>query len=317
MAAPQSRLTMASPAALPPGRIVWWGGALLVVAYALLWAIVPHDGELIRKLWFLPGVGVVGAIIANTSGTGGGVVFVPVFNALREVGVMRLDPLQVVAVSMGIQSFGMTVGALRWTDRLYHQPVPAALHARVRPRDFFTVAGAVLALSLPAMLITQRATAFDPHAVLTGYKAFSIMLGLALVVSTWSVNREREEQWALRPVDLAAVMLLAIPGGILTALFSVGVGELVALYLFIRHYPVLLCTGAACLISSISVIAGLVWHVDAGTVQWEVVLLAAPGAMLGGFLARPIALWLGARRLKTIDGSWIVLSAIYLLWLNR
>ena len=113
------------------------------------------------------------------------------------------------------------------------------------------------------------------------------------------------------------LILLAIPGGILTALFSVGVGELVALYLFIRHYPVLLCTGAACLISSVSVIAGSVWHIGAGTIQWEVVLLAGPAAAIGGFFARPIALWLGARRLKTLDGAWIVASAAYLLWLNR
>jgi hypothetical protein len=33
-------------------------------------------------------------------------------------------------------------------------------------------------------------------------------------------------------------------------------------------------------------------------------------------LARPVALWLGAKRLKTLDGAWIVLSALYLLWLN-
>ena len=38
-------------------------------------------------------------------------------------------------------------------------------------------------------------------------------------------------------------------------------------------------------------------------------------AMLGAFLARPIALWLGARRLKTAGGLWIVASALYLVWL--
>ena len=65
------------------------------------------------------------------------------------------------------------------------------------------------------------------------------------------------------------------------------------------------------------VIAGSVWHIGAGTIQWEVVLLAGPAAAVGGFFARPIALWLGARRLKTLDGAWIVASAAYLLWLNR
>ena len=311
MAAAQPRLT-----APPRGRLVRVGGALLLAAYATLWLRVPYDPALLQALWFLPGVGVVGAIIANTSGTGGGVVFVPVFNGLSALGVMSLGPLQVVAVSMGIQSFGMSMGALRWTDRLLHQPEPAPLEARVRPRDFATVVAAVLALSLPALLWTQRATAFDQHAVLMGYKLFSISLGLALIAATWTVNRTRPERARLERVDLAVLLLLAVPGGAITALFSVGIGELVALYLFIRHYPILLATGAACAISAVSVIAGSLWHVGAGTIQWEVVLLAAPGAMLGGFLARPIALWLGARRLKTIDGAWIVLSALYLLGLN-
>lgn len=312
MAATQSGLS-----AVPKGRLVTIGGSLLFAAWLALALVVAFDTELLRNLWFLPGIGVIGAIIANTSGTGGGVVFVPVFNVLRDWSIMDLQPLQIVGVSMAIQSFGMTMGALRWTERLYHQPEPGALHARVAPRDFFAVALAVLVLSLPAMLLTQRLTSFDQHAVLLGYKTFSILLGLALIASTWTVNLARPERERLQRADLAVLLLLAIPGGILTALFSVGVGELVALYLFIRHYPVLLCTGAACLISSISVIAGSLWHIEAGTIQWEVVLLAAPAAVVGGFLARPIALWLGARRLKTLDGAWIVASAAYLLWLNR
>jgi uncharacterized protein len=302
--------------ALPPGRIVLVGGLMLFAAYIALWVLVPADPELLAKLWFLPGVGVIGAIIANTSGTGGGVVFVPVFNALRELGVMSLSPLMVVGVSMGIQSFGMTMGSLRWTDRLLHQPAPGPLEAQVRIKDFATVVGAVLALSLPALLATQRLTAFDQQDVLFAYKGFSILLGSALIAATWTFNAARPERVKLARIDLIVLVALAIPGGMITALFSVGMGELVALYLFIRHYPVLLCTGAACVISAVSCIAGVVWHIGAGTVQWEVVLLAGPAAALGGFLARPIALWLGAKRLKTLDGGWIVLSALYLLWLN-
>ena len=301
---------------LAPGRIVWLGSAVLLAAYIALAALVPADPALLAKLWFLPGVGVIGAIIANTSGTGGGVVFVPVFNALRELGVMSLAPLSVVGVSMAIQSFGMTMGSLRWTDRLLHQPAPGPLEARVRLKDFATVVLAVLALSLPAMLATQRLTAFDQQDVLYAYKAFSIALGCALIAATWTINAARPERTALARGDLIVLLVLAIPGGVLTALFSVGMGELVALYLFIRHYPVLLCTGAACVISAVSCIAGVVWHIAAATIVWEVLLLAAPTAVLGGFLARPIALWLGAKRLKTMDGSWIVLSALYLLWLN-
>ena len=291
------------------------GGAVLALAYAALWFVAEYDSQLLGDLWFLPGVGVVGAIIANASGTGGGVVFVPVFNALRDLGTMTLGPLQVVAVSMGIQSFGMSLGALRWTDRLYHQHEPNPLEASARAHDYWLVCALVLALSTPALLWTQRIVDFDPRMVMLGYKTFSILLGAALIVATWTINRAVAERASLARVDLAMLALIAIPGGAITALFSVGIGELVAFYLFLRHYPMVLCVGTACVISAVSCIAGLLWHVEAGTVAWEVVLLAAPGAMLGAVLARPIALWLGARRLKTLGGLWIVASALYLVWL--
>ena len=294
------------------------GGAALVALYAGILLFATYDQALLGELWFLPGIGVLGAAIANTSGTGGGVVFVPVFNALREHGVMTLDPFRVTAASMAIQCFGMTMGGLRWTDRLLHQPAKSSssLEVRVRPRDFALVIFAVLALSLPAMLAMQRLTTVDGQLILLGYKTFSILLGLALIITTWTINNNRPERSRLEKVDILALLLIALPGGALTALFSVGIGELVALYLFIRHYPVLLCTGAACVISSVSVLAGSIWHIESGTIPWEIVLLAGPGAALGGFLARPIALWLGARRLKTLDGAWIILSACYLIVLN-
>ena len=300
-----------------PGRLVIFGGAALLALYVGILLFASYDPVLIGQLWFLPGIGALAAVIANTSGTGGGVVFVPVFNGLREHGVMALDPLRVTAASMAIQCFGMTIGGLRWTDRLLHQPAAAgAGDVRVRPRDFALVIAAVLVFALPAMLAMQRLTMVDGHLILLGYKIFSIFLGLALIITTWTINHNRPERARLEKVDILILLLIAIPGGALTALFSVGVGELVALYLFIRHYPVLLCTGTACVISSVSVLTGIVWHIEMDTIAWEIVLLAGPGAVLGAFLARPIALWLGARKLKTLDGTWIVLSAVYLIVLN-
>jgi len=310
-----SRRPLSRPA---PGRLVIYGGAVLLALYIGILLFASYDLVLVGQLWFLPGIGALAAVIANTSGTGGGVVFVPVFNGLREHGVMALDPLRVTAASMAIQCFGMTMGGLRWTDRLLHQPAlaPASQEARVRPRDFALVIGVVLAFALPAMWAMQRLTVVDGALILLGYKIFSIFLGLALIITTWTINNNRPERSRLETVDIVILLLIAIPGGALTALFSVGVGELVALYLFMRHYPVLLCTGTACVISSVSVLVGIIWHVEMETIAWEIVLLAGPGAVAGAFLARPIALWLGARKLKTLDGTWIVLSALYLIALN-
>ncbi len=294
---------------------LWLGVAGLVVAYAITFLAVPKDMAQWGPLWFVPGVGVIGAIIANASGTGGGVVFIPVFNVLRELGTWQLDPLRVTAISMGIQAFGMSVGALRWTDRLLHQPaLPAGPHeAPTRYRDYALVCLLVLAISLPLQLLTQLYAEVDGGTVLLAYKGFSIVLGIALIIATWTVNRDAPERASLARFDLIFLALLAVPGGFITALFSVGIGELVAFYLFLRHFPMVLAVGTACVISSISMIAGTLVNQQAGIIIWDVVLLAAPGAMIGAILARPIALWLGPRKLKTAGAVWIIASAIYLL----
>lgn len=302
----------------PYSRWLWLGIVGLVLAYGQTFLTVPKDTSSWSSLWFVPGVGVIGAIIANASGTGGGVVFVPVFNALRSMDEWQLDPLRVTAISMGIQAFGMSVGALRWTDRLLHQPAlpKGSREAHVQVGDYAAVCLLVLAISLPLQLLTQAQIRVDGSTILLAYKAFSIALGAALIVATWTVNRDAPERQELARIDYAVLAALSIPGGFITALFSVGIGELVAFYLFLRHYPMVLAVGTACVISSISMIAGTLLNQQAGIIAWDIVLLAAPGAMVGALLARPIALWLGPRKLKTAGGVWIILSALYLLAAN-
>ncbi|MBB5717896.1 putative membrane protein YfcA [Stakelama sediminis] len=294
-------------------RTVGMAMMALAIAYAAIWIAAPVDPRLLRSLWFLPCIGLLGATIANTSGTGGGVVFIPVFNILREMQVMTLDRTQVVAASFLIQCFGMSIGALRWASGLHAQPAEAR---EATLADFWRVVAIVLMCALPVELTTQWMTRFNPHDVLLAFKGFSILLGLAVIVTTWTVNRHRPANAHVHPVDFIVLALIGLTGGFVTALFSVGVGELVALYLFIRHYPVVLCAGTAVVISSLSCIAGALFHILHGNVVWEVVVLAVPGALVGGWFARPVALWLGAKRLKTLDGCWIVASSLYLIALN-
>ena len=289
------------------------GALCLLLGYLAIWALVPLSAQLLREIWFVPTIGFLGAAIANTSGTGGGVVLVPVFSILRDAGIMSLNSVQVVATSFLIQCFGMTMGALRWSTGLHHEPASTRAASL---RDYWAVIGVVLFFSLPTMLAAQRLARFDPHEVLLAFKCFSIVLGLVVIGTTWTVNRSRPSLSRVARWDFIVLSAIGLGGGYVTALFSVGVGELVALYLFIRHYPIVLCTGTAVTISSISVLAGAPFHIIGGDVAWEVVALAVPGAALGGYVARPLALWLGANRLKTLDGCWIVASSLYLIVLN-
>lgn len=285
----------------------------LTAGYAAIWLCAGVDHASLGRLLIVPFVGVAGAVIANASGAGGGVVFIPVFNVLSADGIIPMTPADVLGASFLIQCFGMTMGALTWL-RATHTVTPA--RTGIPAAQFWQMIGLVLLVSIPVMLATQRLADVDARTTLVAFKAFSVALGVALLAVTWTFNRNAPERMTLNRTDVVILILVSALGGFATALFSVGTGELLALYLFLRHFPLNTCSASAVIASSASVLTGGVHHVLGGTVPWEVVALAAPGALLGGFLARRIAHWLGPLRLKTLVGLWIVLSGLYLIFAN-
>ena len=82
--------------------------ALLLCVWLGLLLSQPTPFQLIKEFGLFSGLGVIGAIFANATGAGGGVVFVPFFNYLS------FSPQSVVATSFAIQCCGMTAGALTW-----------------------------------------------------------------------------------------------------------------------------------------------------------------------------------------------------------
>lgn len=120
----------------------------------------------------------MGAIIANASDTGGAVVLIPVFNAIDEMGGFDLNPGRLVAISMGIQAFGMSVGALRWTDRLLHQPsVPAHPNeALVRPKDYAVLCLIALTDRNQHGIVDGQAGKADKVAMFRTLTAFTLLL---------------------------------------------------------------------------------------------------------------------------------------------
>ena len=59
-------------------------------------------------------LGIVGAVFANATGAGGGVVFVPFFQQLA------FSPEAVIATRFAIQCCGMTAGAISWLQFYRH-----------------------------------------------------------------------------------------------------------------------------------------------------------------------------------------------------
>lgn len=295
----------------------------LVGAYALLFWQSSLTLEVLLGLWFFVPVGVLGAIIANATGTGGGVVFVPVFAALQDGAIMVPDALlgllprnanEGVAVSFTIQCFGMSIGALTWAHAIFVKD-SLKWDEKIAPHTLLALTTAPLATGIPALLLTQAFVQIDGAQLIVWFKFFSLALGVTLLIFTW-VQRQQsalERKLTVGPGELWVLLALGALGGAVTALFSVGIGEFLAIYLILRRFPTKVAIAVAVWVSVVCVFTGFWDNYFAGLVRLEIALIAVPGAILGGFLAKGIASLLGSLWLKTAASIWIIASSIYLL----
>ncbi|MCB1508397.1 MAG: sulfite exporter TauE/SafE family protein [Hyphomicrobiaceae bacterium] len=298
--------------------------AILATAYAAIWIVKEPNVAAVMELWFFAPIGVFGAIIANATGTGGGVVFVPAFNAIGGGAIqlqmdiaelIRITPDNTVGMSFVIQCFGMSIGTLVWLTNFFAGgKIPH--DERITSQAFFGIAFAVLCTTIPSLLITQQFNPFSGPQLLGAFKIFSIILGVTLLVFSLKHDRFAPKNHRLDPaaVDYWALIGIGVIGGAVTALFSVGVGEFLAIYLILRRFPTTAAIAIAVVVSVITVFSGVWFHVARDSVIWEIVVLAIPGAMFGGFIAKIIALKLGAQRLKILASFWIILSSLYLIF---
>lgn len=244
------------------------------------------------------GLGVLGAIFANSTGAGGGVVFIPAFAQLG------FTEAQAVATSFGIQCFGMTAGALTWMH-FYRRDKKPCGHWQA----FLPIVAVCSVASVSGLWTVFFLNLAAPAALAPLFATFSLFLGLSILVAALlSCGRSRSR---LAYLDLIALPIIALGGGIVTAWLSVGVGEFVAFYLILRRFDVTLSVAAAVVISALSVWSAAPEQLLASQhANWQVIAFAGPGAVLGGLIARQLVLSLGAYRLKLFFGGWLLIIGL-------
>ena len=244
-------------------------------------------------------LGVLGAIFANSTGAGGGVIFIPMFNQLE------FTELQVVATSFGIQCFGMTAGSITWW-----------LHYRNEKQELVLWSGfkriivvAILA-SIAGIWLTYLFDVSSPASLHQSFSWFSLLLGLFIVASVYLIRPKREAS-QLQWFDYIAITFICLFGGAITVWLSVGVGELLAIYLILRRFDVTMAVAAAVIVSAFSVWSAIWQHtLMSFNVYWQVVIFAGPGAVVGGILAKTLVSYLSARKLKLFFAFWLVIIGV-------
>lgn len=298
---------------------------MLSVFYLIIFTWETSSLQLISDYGFFSLLGLSGALVANATGAGGGVVFIPFFAALG------ITPMQCVATSMAIQSCGMTAGALSWLHSLNRQyqanePMLWMLKQLIVLTSIATISGMLLGQYVVTVPGFELASAFSGFSV-----SFGILLLIFIVLERY---RRRREQTTLKTAqkrstephqDITTITpvltsgrkitltITCVLGGMVTAWISVGVGEFVALLLFFLRFPTNIAVAIGVVTSSIAVLTGLVYHlVVQFNVIMEIVLFAGQAALIGGYLARHITKFLGAERLKIFFAVWIIVTGLFM-----
>ncbi len=271
--------------------------SIFISIWLLMLMLAPMSWLQMLDYIFFSLLGMAGAIFANATGAGGGVILIPFFNQLA------FTEQQAIATSFAIQCFGMTAGALTWWFHYRQQKTDLVLWQGFKRISAITSIGAVAGIWLVYYFGLTAGTSLS-----YSFSWFSLILGSAIMLMVFGLKPQRERS-KLLAVDWLAFIGIGVFGGVITAWLSVGVGELLAVYLIVRRFDVTMAVAAAVVVSAITVWSAIAQHtIIDPAVYWQVVLFAGPGAILGGVLAKSLVTYLSARRLKIFFASWLLIS---------
>lgn len=281
---------------------------LLLVCWVSIILSQPAFLTLIQEYAGFSFLGIVGAIFANATGAGGGIVFMPFFNQLG------FTVTTSVATSFAIQCCGMTAGAITWWAFYRRMKVRNPLEA-----SQWQCLTKILLLTVPFSCLGLWSVQLNPvffnhfssgNNLHTGFGLFSIILSISIFATVYLLANQKVNS-RLSGFDCLALMVIALIGGGITAWLSIGVGELVAVYLIVRRFNVAFAIAAAVILSAFTVWAGVVFHILlTQAVYWPVVLFAGAGAIIGGILAKQLVLYFSAKNLKLFFAGWIFILGL-------
>jgi uncharacterized membrane protein YfcA len=278
----------------------------LLLSVAIVWSLVfLLQGNYLATLidygyFFLLGLG--GAIVANSTGAGGGIIFIPFFNALG------IDAIHSVGTSILIQSFGMTAGAISWLTTSHIVQINSSHLNRLMVQLLVICGISSIVGILSGQYFLEIA---EPDLMLRIFKGFSVIFGFVLLGIVFLKRKQSHTRFDLCRIDRYFFAITCCIGGVVTAWISVGIGEIIALALILRHYPTMVAIATGVAMSSVSVLTAAYHHIAViDSPEYGVLLFAAPGALIGGTFAYLLSEWLGPRRLKVFFSIWIIATGL-------
>jgi len=193
----------------------------------------------------------------------------------------------------------MTAGAVTWSHHYYLHKRDLRLWQGYKRIIVLTSCSSGLALT--GVFVFQIPSPASLH---LSFSWFSLLLGLFIILTIYLLKSQRERSQIVL-FDYVALVLIGLFGGAITAWLSVGVGELLVIYLIFRRFDINMAIASAVVVSAISVWIGIGQVQEA--IYWQVLLFSGPGAVLGGVFAKTLATHISATRLKLFFAFWLLI----------
>lgn len=281
--------------------------------------------------WYMFPVAIVISTIAMMGGIGGAVLFSPFFIlAFPLIGAMPLKPEEAIGIALVTEVFGFSSGLFSyWRQKLIDYKTGFILLSISIP---FGIIGATLSHNISDKMLKE---------------AFGIIIILLALLMY-----HRPEQEKLEDISVKALsgkyeklgertcikasdgkdycynvcnrkwgMLFTSIGALLAGMLSFGLGEIEVTQLVKRcKMPIRIAAGTSVFIITFTVIAASIVHVinlssEGGflTIPWNIVLMTAPGVLIGGQIGSRISGHISQEKMENFLGFLFALIGIIML----
>lgn len=246
------------------------------------------------EYWYMFPVSIVIAIICNSSGFSGGVLFQPIYNLFLNIPIQNA-----VATGIATETVGMTSGAIRYVVyKMVELPVG------------FTM----IMLTIPGVVLGNHALMVVNADLLKLILGF-IILSIASM-QLFSAAKQYFGQKENIPIeDIYPYMWIPPIGGFFSATTGTGICELAQ--------PVLekglnvktkRANATAILVEATADWVITILNLHAGLIMWELWIFTGTGVIIGGQIGPYISKYLPDRTLKLVFSSGVIIIGVFYIY---
>ncbi|MFH0977316.1 MAG: sulfite exporter TauE/SafE family protein [Spirochaetota bacterium] len=246
------------------------------------------------EYWFMLPISICVAILANSSGFSGGVLFQPIYNL-----VLNIPIPNAIATGIATETVGMTSGAIRYIMfKMVELPIG------------FTM----IMLTIPGVIIGNYALLIVNENLLKLILGV-IIFGVATMQLINAFKRSFGKKENIPIEDIYGYMWVPPLGGFFSATTGTGICELAQ--------PVLekglnvktkRANATAILVEAIGDWAITILNLHAGLIIWEIWIFAGVGVIIGGQIGPYVSRYLPDRVVKIIFSISVVIIGVFYIF---